>query len=745
MANWQRGFTLIETLVVVGIVAILLAAGGLFLLGMRPGALVQATDDFDAVMASARSVAATSGNGATLVFAPRASPAAPGFELRVYLGRPTRTGGVASTNAMPVVSDAAVSEATFGSPPFAIFIGSSGHVSGKASYPTIDNAGKATFPKIAAEPACPNGGFVLTFVGPQGARQTRTIPCGMSLVAASAAPNPSPTPNAPLVTPATLVYHWPADAEQSFVVTEWGYTHWFATTNGFTCGNGIATFPNILPDPYTRAYTAAEAAANPQPPAQTPFSFPNSNGQSMNDAPATFPLDPTTAGVCDAGIADDYDQQATTKVQVMGWLTAAYGGNSATHLTKALELPASAFTHKGASVTIDVSKTYDTEALALEVAFDALCRTYLSASASVGTTPNRLSSAPATATVNLTAIAVPPYTITCSATIYDQYPNSITGEDVIINITLGSSQLMTWPSYVMYPTKGGTLEVHGVCAQDQPQAYTDATFSTPLLGATPPAASNFLSDYSTDASTGCLLYEGAAVRQFDSTGVANTSASGVSVLIADANVTSTKNLYSIGNPANGANCDAKFFVTTLFGNGGPNAGVLGQGFSPAGTYSCSIGITDQLTPTATTQSTTTIQVASAQCTSGTPCGLTIERLTGTSTGSGPYALCGSGLYWDEDQLDYYESTDGGSTWLLEWDSGSYDRHVFVDGACTNESLTLPSPIPASFVKPQWSMVITYYGNTTGSLSVEVAAPPYSVDWANLSPGPNNGTKPALNP
>ena len=165
----ERGFTLVETVVTIGILAVLLAAGGAWLLAMHPGALMHATGDYDAALASARGIAMTSGNGATLVFAPRTGGAL-GFTLRAYAGRPATVGAVKASTAMPVESDATVSEATLGKPPFAIFLGASGHISGKASYPSIDAGGNATFARIASEPACPISRFIFTFTGPQGAR-----------------------------------------------------------------------------------------------------------------------------------------------------------------------------------------------------------------------------------------------------------------------------------------------------------------------------------------------------------------------------------------------------------------------------------------------------------------------------------------------------------------------------------------------------------------------------------------------
>src|ERR1700678_769925 len=95
----EAGFTLLELVVAVGIAVILLAAGGYWMLSMRPGALRGALDDFDANLATAKAIAASSGNGATLVFAPQPNDA-PGFTLRVYSGRPNAANAVSTTNAM---------------------------------------------------------------------------------------------------------------------------------------------------------------------------------------------------------------------------------------------------------------------------------------------------------------------------------------------------------------------------------------------------------------------------------------------------------------------------------------------------------------------------------------------------------------------------------------------------------------------------------------------------------------------
>ncbi len=465
----ERGFTLVETVVAVGILAMLLAAGGVWMLGFHPAALAAATHGYDAALTDARELAQSGGNGATLVFAPRAEGLA-GFVLRVYAGRPNAPGAVSATTAMPLVADASVREATLGAPPFALFVGASGHVSGLADYPALATDGTATFTPLAGEPACPPAGYTLTFTSPQGVRATRTLPCtpvGFAPVGA-ALPNPSPTPNVPIVTPTTLIYHWPADAEQQFVATEWGYTHWFASTSGLRCGVGVASYPNVLPAPYAPPYDAAEGAATPAPPSGEPFSYPNSAGASMNDAPARFRLDPAAAGLCAATVSDAFGQRASALVQVMGWLTAGYGGKSYTHAGAPLTIAPNAFPRAGSAVAIALAKTYDAEALVPLVAFDAACAPLMRASATSGTTPSTPGATPATATLTLTLIRAPGSPVTCGGTIYDQYPNALLGEGIAFNAAFGSGPLELWPPAVQYPLAGKSLPN---CAVNQPKAY----------------------------------------------------------------------------------------------------------------------------------------------------------------------------------------------------------------------------------------------------------------------------------
>lgn len=139
----ERGFTLIETLLVVGIIVIISASGWGFAWNNRAFALKSATTIFDAELADARAVAASNEGAATLVFAPAAS----GVQLHVE----------PEAAVAPQTLPADVSEAVLGSPPFSITVDAWGHATG-------------------LQP-CPSGGaFVLTFAA-GGSQDSRLLPC----------------------------------------------------------------------------------------------------------------------------------------------------------------------------------------------------------------------------------------------------------------------------------------------------------------------------------------------------------------------------------------------------------------------------------------------------------------------------------------------------------------------------------------------------------------------------------------
>ncbi|HKU68716.1 MAG TPA: hypothetical protein VJP85_13140, partial [Candidatus Baltobacteraceae bacterium] len=101
----QRGTTLLEVLLTAAIAMLIAAAVFGFARGSRAFAMRSAISQFDAALAYAQALAANSGNGATLVFQPRAisgGAVLPGFKLVVYSGRPTSAGALAQAAIAPV-------------------------------------------------------------------------------------------------------------------------------------------------------------------------------------------------------------------------------------------------------------------------------------------------------------------------------------------------------------------------------------------------------------------------------------------------------------------------------------------------------------------------------------------------------------------------------------------------------------------------------------------------------------------
>lgn len=163
----QRGFSLIEVTIAAAIVITIAAV----VLGVssnaRPYALRSAATQFDAALAYGRAIAASSGNGATLVFAPRE---AGGFSIAIYAGRPTAQGALHPSGIPPMVSDARVDVEGIGGPPFALFLSGAGNATLAASVlPTPAPGG--------SEPACPSSGtWKLTLAGGP-AKSEVWLPC----------------------------------------------------------------------------------------------------------------------------------------------------------------------------------------------------------------------------------------------------------------------------------------------------------------------------------------------------------------------------------------------------------------------------------------------------------------------------------------------------------------------------------------------------------------------------------------
>jgi len=505
----EAGFTLLEVVVAVGISVILLAAGGYWMLSMQPGALRGALDDFDANLATAKAIAAGSGNGATLVFAPQSNGFA-GFTLRVYAGRPNAANAVTTTTTMIASSPASVSEAHFGTPPFSIFLNSAGYPTGSAHYPTLDAQENPTFGAIAQQPPCPSGGIELTFTSPQGVTATRTLPCDEPVPIATGA-DATPTPNAPDISPTYLLAHDTTDSGPlKFKAAEYGYYHWYASTqNGAACrtqasdtGAAPATFAS--PWPYAQASPASQSGAAPAPPEFAPYTWP---GGDPNDPPAWFQLLPVlhNGGMCTVTVADDYNQSGTVTVQVMGDLTPA---------TNALTL-----TVGQAAGTIDFTKTFDSQQLLLSAG--GPCLGIVTATTASGSFPSLPSTTPANASVTITPVGQG----TCNLVVQDQY-----GEQVTIGVTVQAS-IASWPQQLVLGVGGAAVgTTSGTVLSD---AFDPATAFGPvintLLGGAVARAAGGVPCYALGVTTAYALGSNASQYVDNSLPVSVSAALGVYV------------------------------------------------------------------------------------------------------------------------------------------------------------------------------------------------------------------------
>ena len=155
--------------------------------GARPFAMRSATAQFDAAVAYARSLAASSGNGATIVFTLRKDAQAtqlPGFSAAVFSGRPNSAGPIKPAQVPPFTSTADIGERTLGPPPFSIFLNGAGYATGTAGAVTTSSL-------LPSEPSCPGGGTFMTFrFSDPRASDTRTLPCSRIVAGTALIPSP---------------------------------------------------------------------------------------------------------------------------------------------------------------------------------------------------------------------------------------------------------------------------------------------------------------------------------------------------------------------------------------------------------------------------------------------------------------------------------------------------------------------------------------------------------------------------
>ncbi len=156
-----RGQTLLETVVAVGIAVAALAGLLAYNLERAPGAAAASTAALPALIEQARTLAAGSGNGATVTFEqePASGPARAAFQVRIYPTRPTPGSKFDPKNPAKTERFQGAFQPSTGPGPISIFISSAG----TASYapwlpgqPTLQTEPPCTHPltlTIAPDPA----------------------------------------------------------------------------------------------------------------------------------------------------------------------------------------------------------------------------------------------------------------------------------------------------------------------------------------------------------------------------------------------------------------------------------------------------------------------------------------------------------------------------------------------------------------------------------------------------------------
>lgn len=194
LAGHDLGFTLIEVVITIAVIAATVAAGFGVSLASRSFAVASALNEFDHFLDNARTIARET-EGATLVFAPDAY--GDGTEVRVMV--PGANATLVRTM-MPIMhTRAAIQEAeTLGQTPFAFVVHTSGALGGRPGFRLGDST-------ATAELGCPPSGHFHFVIRAGGATGDRYVPCRIDMAAsgpvayttwapATAPPAPTPCP-----------------------------------------------------------------------------------------------------------------------------------------------------------------------------------------------------------------------------------------------------------------------------------------------------------------------------------------------------------------------------------------------------------------------------------------------------------------------------------------------------------------------------------------------------------------------
>jgi prepilin-type N-terminal cleavage/methylation domain-containing protein len=276
MGTGERGFTLIEMVIVVAIVATTVAAGVGLSLASRSFAVSAAATEFDHLLDSARTLAREV-QGVTLTFVPDAY--GDGTEVRVLAGGPS---GVLTPTTLPPLHTRATIEETesLHQAPFAFIVHLTGALGGRPGF----RFGDAT---TAAEVGCPPSGAFHFVIKAAGGSADRYVPCRMTLAAGGpvtlttwplAPIAPSPTPCSGFGCTATALPTAPASTAScppSFTAIAGGCAPGLPTSSGARYHVTITGAPATINVGATSSLTAQATLTNANAvPAGTPASIP---------------------------------------------------------------------------------------------------------------------------------------------------------------------------------------------------------------------------------------------------------------------------------------------------------------------------------------------------------------------------------------------------------------------------------------------------------------------------------------
>jgi prepilin-type N-terminal cleavage/methylation domain-containing protein len=275
-AGRESGFTLVEIVIAVAIVATTVAAGFGISLASRSLAVSTAADEFDQFLDSARTMARDL-DGATLAFT--ADAYGDGTEVRLYAGGPN--GPPAPTTLPTLHARATIEEAeSLGKAPFAFIVHANGSLSGRPNYRIGDTT--------TNDVGCPASGAFHFVIKAAGGSADRYVPCRIKLAAngpvtltawppASPAPSPTPCSSGPGCT-ATSLPSAPtstASCPPNFTAIPGGCAPAPPSSSGARYHVTVTGAPATLTVGATASFTAQATLTNPTAvSAETPASIP---------------------------------------------------------------------------------------------------------------------------------------------------------------------------------------------------------------------------------------------------------------------------------------------------------------------------------------------------------------------------------------------------------------------------------------------------------------------------------------